>query len=145
MQHLFAYGTLMCPQIMAEASGLAPAHLAGRLTGYSRRTVRGEWYPGLVPEEGGLVEGVVYPGIPAPAWKRLDRFEGQMYARETVVIELADGSKTDACTYVFRPQFKRRLSAKDWDYLSFLEAGVTRFRCRYSGYGHLKADHRVRD
>lgn len=145
MQTLFAYGTLMCAAIMTEVSGLAPAQVAGRLRGYSRRAVRGEWYPGLVPEQGGLVEGVVYRGIPAPVWKRLDRFEGRMYARETVAIELADGSKTDAWTYVFRPQFRRRLSANDWDYLTFLESGITRFRCRYSGYGQLKADHRVRD
>ena len=46
--------------------------------------------------------GVVYRKINASAWDRLDRFEGEMYARLVVRIELIDGSNLHVIT--IRPQ-----------------------------------------
>lgn len=137
MQRLFAYGTLMCSQIMGEVSGMVPSHRVAVIKGYSRRTVKGECYPALVEEEGAHVTGVLYSGISALAWNRIDRFEGPMYARRLVTVELSGGSLTNACTYVFRPEFSRMLGEKGWDYKSFVQWGLPRFRRHYSGYGNL--------
>jgi len=79
MEHLFAYGTLMCDSIMREVSGFDLPAVPGTLKGYCRRSVKGELYPAIMPYRGGCVEGVIYRCVPGLAWERLDRFEGEMY------------------------------------------------------------------
>ena len=127
----------MCADIMGEVAGLVPAHKAAVVRGYSRRTVRGECYPGLVEAEDGHVSGVLYCGISALSWKRIDRFEGTMYARRLVIVELNDGSLTEAFTYVFRSEFRKMLSENTWDYATFMQRGFSRFRRHYRGYENL--------
>jgi gamma-glutamylcyclotransferase (GGCT)/AIG2-like uncharacterized protein YtfP len=134
MPHLFAYGTLMCKDIMQAAAGCRPAAVRGVLRGWSRRRVRGEDYPGLLPEEGACVEGVVYRDVPDSAWRHLDRFEGNMYARRTVYIELAEGGRSAAESYVVRPEHISRLDASEWDVAEFLRHGKARFQSTYKGF-----------
>jgi gamma-glutamylcyclotransferase (GGCT)/AIG2-like uncharacterized protein YtfP len=138
MAHLFAYGTLMCEDIMQEVSGCRPSPLKATLTGYSRRRVRGEDYPGLLPWEPGRVEGVVYRDLPEPAWRRLDRFEGAMYTRLGVAVELECGGRLAAETYVVHPQWTDRLEEVEWDFADFLRRGKMRFKAGYEGYRHLE-------
>ena len=88
--HLFAYGTLMCVDIMHKVSACRPAHAPATLGNYRRCRVDGEVYPGVVGEQGGLVPGLVYFDVPAEAWARLDAFEGEMYCRRTVLLTGAD-------------------------------------------------------
>jgi gamma-glutamylcyclotransferase (GGCT)/AIG2-like uncharacterized protein YtfP len=139
MPHLFAYGTLMCEDIMQAAAGCRPSAVRGVLRGWSRRRVRGEDYPGLLPEEGARVEGVVYLDVPEGAWKRLDLFEGNMYARSSVCVELDDGSRLTAEAYVVRPEHAERLAEAGWDFEEFLRHGKTRFQSGYTGYTALEA------
>lgn len=47
--------------------------------------------------------------MPASAWDRLDRFEGEMYARRTVSIEMGCGGRLTAETYIVRPEYVDRL------------------------------------
>jgi gamma-glutamylcyclotransferase (GGCT)/AIG2-like uncharacterized protein YtfP len=137
MENLFAYGTLMCEDIMEEVSGCRLSYVPGTVRGYSRRSVRGEHYPALVLDEEGRVEGVVYRNLPNSAWDRLDRFEGEMYVRQPVQIELNDGATLPATTYVVRPEFLHRLEESEWDFANFLCNGKERFRRDYRGYQQL--------
>jgi gamma-glutamylcyclotransferase (GGCT)/AIG2-like uncharacterized protein YtfP len=137
MEDLFAYGTLMCEDIMGEVSGCRLSFVPGTLRGYSRRSVRGEHYPALVPHEEGCVEGVVYRNVPDSAWERLDRFEGEMYARQPVQIELNDGVTLLADTYVVKPEFLDHLDPSDWHLADFLRNGKARFQRYYKGYQSL--------
>lgn len=134
MTHLFAYGTLMCADIMQEVSGTLPKHRRGVLAGYARFRVRGQAYPGLIQREGHRVDGVVYLDVPAPAFERLDRFEGEMYARRTVSIDMECGGRLTAETYVIRPEYIDRLEDVEWDFSEFLNNGKPMFRTGYSGY-----------
>ncbi|MCF7974928.1 MAG: gamma-glutamylcyclotransferase [Phycisphaerae bacterium] len=118
--NLFTYGTLMCDDIMQHVSGCAPACVPGTLTGYSRRSVTGESYPAILQHRPGRVKGLVYLNVPDWAWQRLDRFEGEMYARQSVQIGLQDGSTVPAATYVIKPEFLRHLDPSDWDFTEFL-------------------------
>lgn len=138
--HLFAYGTLMCEEIMNEVSGRRLSHAPGTLAGYRRYSVRGEHYPGIVPEEGAHVHGVVYWDVPPAAWERLDRFEGDMYARQRVEIHLADGGTLSAMTYVVRPAFVDHLDPSEWDFEDFLRHGKASFQNHYTGYRSLESD-----
>ncbi|MEW6668489.1 MAG: gamma-glutamylcyclotransferase family protein [Thermodesulfobacteriota bacterium] len=135
--NLFAYGTLMCEDIMEEVSGVPLSHVPGTLKGYSRRSVKGEHYPGLVPDAEGSVEGVVYRDVPDSAWDRLDRFEGEMYARRLVQIEWNDGMTLLAAAYVVRPEYLDRLDPSDWNFNEFLRKGKAGFQKDYKGFRSL--------
>jgi len=137
VKNLFAYGTLMCAEIMRGVAGCLPSTVPGVLLGYRRLAIKGELYPALVAEEGARVEGVVYRTVPEAAWKRLDRFEGEIYSRHSVLIVLQDGGTLAAETYVLRPEFQDLLAQADWDYADFLRNGKTRFQQHYQGYQEL--------
>ena len=137
MESLFAYGTLMCEEIMQEVSGCRLSPVPGILQGYCRRSVKNEHFPGLVPNAESRVDGVVYRDVPDSAWDRLDRFEGEMYARWLVQIELYDGAILPAATYVVKPQFLVRLEPSEWNFADFLRNGKTNFQKNYKGYKAL--------
>ncbi len=134
MENLFAYGTLMCEDIMGDVSGChPPSPSPGTLKGYSRWSVKGEPYPALVRDEKKLVEGMVYRNVPDSAWDRLDAFEGEMYERRLVRIDLEDGTTLLAMTYVVRPEFLDHLEKPEWDFAHFLRNGKAGFQNDYKG------------
>ena len=131
--NLFAYGTLMCEDIMHEVAGELFERVPGTISGFSRYRVRGETYPGLVPQEGGSVDGVLYLNITRSAWERLDRFEGAMY--ETVTLPVVCNGKIIAAeSYIVKPAFRHLLENTLWDFSLFLESGKTLFRNGYQGF-----------
>jgi gamma-glutamylcyclotransferase (GGCT)/AIG2-like uncharacterized protein YtfP len=135
MRDLFAYGTLMCADIMRAVSGCPNlAGSAGLLRDHCRLCVRGEHYPGLVPRPGASVEGIVYHAVPAGAWLRLDRFEGDMYVRASVDVELADATIHRVQTYLVRPGLAGRLEERIWKLEDFLRHGKAKFESAYAGY-----------
>lgn len=140
MDNLFAYGTLMCEDIMGEVSGCCLPSTSAMVRGYSRHPVKGEHYPGLVPDKEGRVEGVIYRNLPNSAWERLDLFEGGMYVRQPVQIELDNGMTSPATTYVVRTEFLYRLETSGWDFTNFLCNGKESFQRDYRGYRQLYRD-----
>jgi gamma-glutamylcyclotransferase (GGCT)/AIG2-like uncharacterized protein YtfP len=134
---LFAYGSLMCPDIMAAVSGLDLEGRQAVLPGYRRLLVRGEQYPGVVPAPEASVTGVVYQNITPEGWARLDRFEGVMYERSPVGIAYNDGGSGLVCCYLFKPAFHDRLTSEDWDFAAFLRQGKTIFQNQYCGFQAL--------
>lgn len=138
MQDLFAYGTLMCADIMCAVSGYPePAGSAGLLRDHCRLCVRGEHYPGLVPRPGASVEGIVYHALPADAWERLDRFEGDLYVRASVAVVLADTTIRRVQTYLVRPELRGCLEDRLWELESFLRHGKADFETAYAGYAAI--------
>jgi len=134
----FTYGTLMCADIMAAVCGYAPEAGSALLPGYARHPVRGEDYPAIVAEPAQQVAGRLYAGISAGAWERLDRFEGNQYQRQLVLLRLDDGRSIDAWAYVFRPHYRSLLLPGEWDFDAFLRAGKQRFEARYLGFQQIQ-------
>lgn len=128
MDNLFAYGTLMCKEIMAEVAGECPEPVPAVLPNYARRGVRGERFPAILPHRNGRVEGVVYRSLRPNAWEKLDRYEGEMYSRQRVSVRLQDGTFIAAAAYVVRPEYRRRLGPTDWDFDDFLKNRKAQFR-----------------
>ena len=64
MGNLFAYGTLMCEDIMRSVAGVELRHANGVLRGYKRLEVKNEHYPAIIEVDGSEVDGVVYCDIP---------------------------------------------------------------------------------
>ena len=139
MTDLFAYGTLMCADIVRAVSGCP--ELSGSacvLRDHVRLCVRGEPFPGMVPRPGARVEGVVYPAVPAAAWARLDRFEGDLYVRSAVEVELADASCRRVQAYLVRPELTARLDDRVWELERFLRHGKAEFESAYAGYAAIE-------
>lgn len=131
---LFAYGTLMDAEIMHRVSGLHLEGTPATLRGFRRRRIYGEVYPGIVPAPHDWVDGLLYRGICAPSWERLDRFEGDLYERWDIEVELERGRTRKAQTYVVRPEFSSRLSDSPWSLDRFLGCDRAAFEEEYRGF-----------
>jgi gamma-glutamylcyclotransferase (GGCT)/AIG2-like uncharacterized protein YtfP len=118
--NLFAYGTLLAGDIFLEAAGCRCRSSRAVLRDHRRLPVRGKEYPGLIPAKGFQVEGLVYHDIPAAAWNRLDRYEGEMYVRCPVEVETAAGKPCGAHVYIVRPAYRHHLEPQEWKPEKFL-------------------------
>jgi gamma-glutamylcyclotransferase (GGCT)/AIG2-like uncharacterized protein YtfP len=112
---LFCYGTLQYPEIMQQVSGIHYAGLPVVLENYACYTLRGEVFPGIVPEEGAVTRGVVYNGLGNAQLERLDAFENDFYVRRRVVVSGADDRPLQAWTYVVPPEARPLLTDEPWD------------------------------
>ena len=135
--NLFAYGTLMCAEIMQQVAGCLPAQKQASLAGYQRCRLQGEEYPAIVARPDAMVPGTVYVDLPAAAWPRLDRFEGEMYDRQSVLVQDAVGTSLAVQAYVIRPQYAHLLLPAEWSYAEFLRSGRQRFSADYAGFAAL--------
>ncbi len=131
---LFTYGSLMWADIMAAVAGATFPAESAVLPGFCRLCVRDEQYPGVVPAEQGVVAGIVYRGLGSEAWARLDRFEGEMYVRQPVLVRNASGSMAQVQCYVVQPEFRDRLTASEWDPAAFHNGGKATFLAQYQGF-----------
>lgn len=135
---LFAYGTLMAPDIMTRVAGCRLDSRPASLYGFFRSKVRDEMYPGIREKDGGVVAGLLYLAVPADAMQRLDLFEGEMYERRQVMVLLDSGEERAAMTYVFRPQYHDLLTGIPWEYEEFLSLGKQSFEDGYLGFNVLE-------
>ena len=127
----------MCPDIMREVSGFQFTGIHGILDGYCRLSIKGEIYPAVIPDGESTVDGVVYKNVSHMAWSRLDRFEGKLYKRQSVMISLNDGNSLKSETYVLRPEFINILENTEWDFTSFLKSNKKHFISEYRGFSRL--------
>src|SRR3974377_1337130 len=96
---LFAYGTLMSEDILRAATGSRFPAAPGVLRGFRRNRIRGEVYPGIIPRPEERAAGIVYSNLTEDDWRRLDLFEGEMYVRSAVIVQMGDGTVRQAQTY----------------------------------------------
>jgi gamma-glutamylcyclotransferase (GGCT)/AIG2-like uncharacterized protein YtfP len=136
--NLFAYGTLIDPEIMREVSGELPRRQPAVLWDHERKTVRGKPYPGIRAKLGCSVPGVVYYDVSSDAWQRLDRFEGNLYVRTEISVVLPHGARVPAWTYLVAPTFHHELSNEEWNYEEFLRSGKRTFRGQYEGFREIE-------
>ncbi|MFT4563391.1 MAG: gamma-glutamylcyclotransferase (GGCT)/AIG2-like uncharacterized protein YtfP [Gammaproteobacteria bacterium] len=121
---LFAYGTLLAPELLAAVLGIAaPIGGPATLRNYACYRVRRTAYPAIVQRKESDTHGQVFAGIDPGLWVRLDRYESSLYKRETVTLELANREFLEAQTYVLSNDSHARLTNESWD----LEG----FRCRH--------------
>ena len=123
---LFAYGTLMLPEVMHALVGRRVDGVSAILNGYIRRRIRGESFPGIVQGEGS-VTGIVYAGIDVEELERLDDFESDFYDR----VDLSDAISADCAApvlgYVVAPRYRELMSNEDWDLEHFRRVHLQRY------------------
>ncbi|MDR3630408.1 MAG: gamma-glutamylcyclotransferase [Desulfocapsaceae bacterium] len=138
MENFFAYGSLMCGDILSAVVGQPHRHRLAVLPDYRRFSVKNEQYPAVVPNSGHSVPGLVYHDITPAEWGRLDRFEQERYDRRLVRIFTEDGCRMQAWCYVFRPEFRLELTGRNWDFGQFLAKEKQIFVARYLGFRHIE-------
>jgi gamma-glutamylcyclotransferase (GGCT)/AIG2-like uncharacterized protein YtfP len=120
---LFAYGTLMEPAVLSAVTGQQFPSRPAVLHEYARYRVRNAVYPGLLPEPVAVTRGVLYDEMDADTLARLDAFEGALYDRLSLSVDVDDtpGARTPvtAEVYVIRPTARRHLSPDRWDFAVF--------------------------
>ncbi len=117
-RNLFAYGTLMFPEVAVPLAGITQWGQPAVLHGFRRRKVqlrsRGN-FPAIIRQEGATVTGILYRGLQQRQVDVLDWFEqvyNQSYTQETVVIQ-CDAESVEAIVYVCGQRLADRLDG-DW-------------------------------
>jgi gamma-glutamylcyclotransferase (GGCT)/AIG2-like uncharacterized protein YtfP len=113
-ERLFAYGTLRDPARMTRLLGAAPPRAPARLSGWRCEGVRGESFPGIVPDPDASVEGDLYGRLDPTALRRLDAYEGPLYERIRVRVDARTGAPAEAWVYALRPAHRGRLDGRPW-------------------------------
>jgi gamma-glutamylcyclotransferase (GGCT)/AIG2-like uncharacterized protein YtfP len=112
-RHIFTYGSLMFADVWEKVVRGKYRSGAAVATGHARFAIRGETYPGMVAASGQEVAGVVYFDVVAEDLAALDAFEGEVYRRDAVTVQLASGETVDADTYIYLDA--ARLADAPWE------------------------------
>ncbi|QBG48503.1 gamma-glutamylcyclotransferase [Verrucomicrobia bacterium S94] len=131
--NLFAYGTLMWPEVLESVTGRRIAGTAAVLRGYRRLRVKGEHYPVVVPSSADCVEGVLYCGLTMQEFRLLDDFEGDQYDR----IEADIGDDT-AFVYVLSSDWKHIADSQRWNPEDLKPEQLAEFCSEYCGWDKIR-------
>lgn len=138
MIDLFTYGSLMCDDIMFAVIGCQLQSSNAVLYDYYRSRVRNEEYPGITPQPGAQVDGVLYLDLPESAIERLDVFEGKFYERQVVQVRTENFDQMNVMAYVIKPHYSHILTYTEWSYTHFLETGKQKFEMAYFGFHDIQ-------
>jgi gamma-glutamylcyclotransferase (GGCT)/AIG2-like uncharacterized protein YtfP len=127
VDRLFAYGTLLAPELLRSVVGRALEGQPAVLAGYVCYRVRRAAYPAIARQAQGLTHGSVFSGISLGEWQCLDDFESSMYERCLVEVTLADKSNTVVYTYVITEPNRSRLTCEPWEFEKFRQLHLKRY------------------
>jgi len=134
MINLFTYGSLMCSDIMYKVAGCRFESDQAILNDFYRSKIQNEEYPGIVPQSGSKVSGVLYLALSPEALQRLDLFEGELYQRQEVGVLSENHGRVRAMTYVIKPGYGDLLTGETWSFNHFLAVGKKKFQASYLGF-----------
>jgi hypothetical protein len=112
----FFYGTLMDDDVRADLLGAARHDLRmrpGVLLNYRRRAARDGYYPVLVPEARGRVDGVFVEGLTREFVLWIAHFEGPTYEPDRVTAVDPAGRRLGA--WSFLPSRRAYATDRPWD------------------------------
>jgi hypothetical protein len=125
----------MYPEVLNRVVSGTYLSTPATLQGYLRRKVLHEDYPAIIPGvHDCFVEGVLYLDFNRDDLVRLDRFEGEYYARHSVEVLLPSGERQLAETYVMHESYRHLLSGREWNPETFEKQGIQRFLKKYIGF-----------
>jgi gamma-glutamylcyclotransferase (GGCT)/AIG2-like uncharacterized protein YtfP len=111
---LFCYGTLCFPEVMHSVIGRVPASVEASLADFACYRLHGASYPAIIPEQHGVVNGLLYTGLAMKELRCIDIYEGRQYLRAQVNITYAEGAVKTAWGYLLAPGQYYRLKKQPW-------------------------------
>jgi gamma-glutamylcyclotransferase (GGCT)/AIG2-like uncharacterized protein YtfP len=127
--HLFAYGTLELPVVMAKLTGRHFTTREALLPGHARYLLARYPYPAVVADPTGSVAGTVYLDLQAAQFAFLDAYEGNLYERCELSVRVGDEAMPAQC-YVLRGEFHGLLSRLPWDRHEFEQRHLASYLAR---------------
>ena len=119
-RRLFAYGTLIFPEVVSALLGRTPTHTAATLPSHARFALREREYPGLVPAEGASTSGILWEGISPGEFEILDHYESDLYeCRQLAIFPGAGKTARDASVYVVPARYRNLLTTDPRDPVRF--------------------------
>lgn len=115
---VFTYGTLQIPEAMQAVTGLALKSVPATLSGYECLKIKGRTFPGLFKKEEAITDGRLYREIDQQTIERLDQFEGVMYKRCLVEVQVSDKTE-QAYVYVTQKDYEDCLLNQEWSLEEF--------------------------
>ena len=98
--NIFAYGTLICPEMIYALTGKTFRSEKAVLMDFKRYKIYDNGnpraYPAIKQIEGANVEGVLWYDVDKKSFEVLDFFEGFEYIRTELEVEMMDGKKEKA-------------------------------------------------
>jgi gamma-glutamylcyclotransferase (GGCT)/AIG2-like uncharacterized protein YtfP len=125
--NLFAYGSLIIPEVMRRLTGRDFRAEEAFLRGYTELLVKGSPYAALAPFPDSETDGIVYYDVDEAAVGHLDRFEGADFERVEVNVETETGEWVEAQAFVIRRGQRKRLSSEPWDETDFHDRHLPEF------------------
>ena len=113
----------MYPEVMFHYAHRHYSSCKATLYNYARRQVKNQYYPGVIPNQGSKVEGVLYSKVQPDDLARLDAFENDAEAPEyfpqLLKVQAEKGELIQALVYVHMR--KEELCQEDWNVEYFLK------------------------
>lgn len=134
-KNLFAYGTLLVPEIWRHVVGRDFPNEPATLPGYEIRRVRDADYPAVRPsaDPAAFVTGRVYRGLDDASLARLDAYEDDLYDRIAVTLLDRSSNPVASDVYVASPIGLSRLSDDGWTLERFLKEDFAAYFQRLIG------------
>ncbi|RPA82237.1 hypothetical protein BJ508DRAFT_361397 [Ascobolus immersus RN42] len=142
---VFVYGTLQLPEVLAWVStgsylnhpDFKDRYTKATLTGYKRVSVEGADYPAcIVGEPTDKIDGhVIYPKY-SSEWKKLDLFEGKLYKRIEVEVEIDEGGAKKmikAFVYLWDQDMDMLEMDQEWSLEDFRENKLADWKALFWG------------
>lgn len=128
---LFAYGTLLVPEIWLAVTGRDCPSAEAVLPGYEIRRVKGGDFPGIIrAREADSVPGRVFTGLNAEILQRLDAYEDTFYERIAVTLLDRRGNPLESEAYVVPERHRGVLSDESWTLEWFREHAMADYLAR---------------
>ncbi len=120
---LFAYGTLIFPEVMEAVLNRRPPMRPAALEDHAALQVRGAPYPGLAPRPGVRAAGILWEGLSEADLAALDAYEGDGFTRRAVEV-VCRGTRRPALVYVPAPGREPELTGAPWDPAGFRRSAL---------------------
>ena len=121
MTNLFAYGTLMFPEVWERVVGSTYQQAPASVRGMAVYRAEGKLYPVMMAgESSDVARGIVIYDLSNAALAALDHYEATFYERIEVAAVRADGSGAVTAQAYLLPESHRQLaSSEPWDAEAF--------------------------
>jgi len=134
--NLFAYGTLLVPEIWEAVTGAPPPrNVPATLASYEIFRVKGGDFPGIIESENShdVVPGHIYFDLPADTMSALDRYEDTFYERAEVTVSTSTGPESAQTYRIPRSEAAILLSPETWTLDWFRAEAMDRYCERLFG------------
>lgn len=123
IQHIFFYGTIMCPQVYSAVTGQQLISEYALLEGYQIYSLKDRVYPGIKSATNSAVSGLVSK-VDNNTLDNLDWFEGSEYERKEVEVKLDSGELVDCFCYILKSMHHHIIDHEEWNFQYFLDASL---------------------